>query len=158
MKRKLKQIYINAFKVIWVKTAFKFFFRNAVLCIFLQRQTSKHSFLVEIEPAALNLLVNLEVKFLMNAEQAGLFFLCILLLSKRKREYWKWSRALPQQCRGWGCNKPRHKHHRYTLLNLRGRVSCCLTCRHKHGAHAFFLWFKQAPVSIWSLKHQHIFF
>lgn len=64
-----------------------FSLKNAVLCIFLQRQTSKHSFLVEIEPAALNLLVNLEVKFLMNAEQAGLFFLCIELLSKRKREY-----------------------------------------------------------------------
>lgn len=138
---------------------FRFYFSMLCFAYSYKDKQANTSFLVEIEPAALSLLLNLEVKFPINAEQAGIFSSCIELLSKRKLENWKWSWALPQQCRGWGCNKSRHKHLTYTLLNLWGCVSCCLTCRHKHRAHAnFFIRFQQAPLSIRRLSCQHVFF
>lgn len=57
---------------------------------FKDEQTNKQtklSFVLEIGPAALDLLPNLEVKFPINATQAGLFSPHIELLSKRKVEH-----------------------------------------------------------------------
>lgn len=61
-------------------------FKNAGFCMFLQRQTNT-SLAAEIGAAALDLLLNLEVKFPRNAVQAGLFSPWIEVLFWRKLEY-----------------------------------------------------------------------